>query len=95
MTLMSIAFGMDGTRMSRGIIIRTMAESKKSEVRILFATMGIFAGRLRFPPTQMQIVLHFRGTLLDEPRKCQEGCGVHFWHFEEAMEGVERWILLL
>ena len=61
-TRMSIAFGMDGTRMSRGIITHTMAESKKNEVPILFATMGIFAGRLRFPPTQMQIVRHLRGT---------------------------------
>ena len=59
---MSIAFGMDGTRMSREIIIHTMAESQKSEVRILFVTMDIFAGRIPFPPTQMRIVLHLRGT---------------------------------
>jgi hypothetical protein len=62
LTWMSIAFGMDGTRTSRGNIAHTMAESKKSEVRILFATMDIIAGRIRFPPTQMQIVLHLRGT---------------------------------
>jgi len=52
----------DGTRMSRGNITHTMAESKKSEVRIIFATMDIITCRIRFPPTQMQIVLHLRGT---------------------------------
>jgi hypothetical protein len=48
---MSIAFGIDGSRMSRGNITHMMAESKKSKVRILFATKDIIAGRIRFPPT--------------------------------------------
>ena len=59
---MSNTFGMAGTRTFRGNITPPMAESKKSEALIFFVTTDIFAGQFQFPPTQMLIVLHLRGT---------------------------------
>lgn len=59
---MSIAFDLDGTKMSCESITPMMAELRRSEVSILFATMVTIDGPLQFPPMQMQVVLHLRGT---------------------------------